>query len=132
MTTYLLDTSVIVDFLNGKRGRAALLRRILNEGHLLACSSVQVSEVYAGVRLHEEQKTEEFLRSLEYYEVSWDIARHAGYLKRDYARKGITLALADVTIAAVALDHHLGLITDNAKHYPMKDLEHYPMEPAGE
>lgn len=123
MTIYLLDTSVIVDALNGKRGRHALLKQLVEEGHLLACSSIQVTEVYAGLRSHEETTTEELLRSLEYYEVTWEIARLGGILRRDYGRRGVTLALADVTIAAVALAHGLALITDNVKHYPMKDLQ---------
>jgi predicted nucleic acid-binding protein len=127
MTTYLLDTSVIVDALNGKRDRHGLLKELLREGHLLACSSIQVTEVYAGLRPQEEEITEELLRSLEYYEVRWEIARHAGILKRDYARKGITLGLADVTIAAVALAYRLTLITDNPRHYPMDDLQRYQL-----
>ncbi len=127
MTTYLLDTSVILDVLNGKRGRDALLKQLVREGHLLGCSSIQVTEVYAGLRPQEESITEELLRSLEYFEVIWEIARLAGVLKRDYARRGITLALADATIAAVALTHRLTLITDNARHYPMRDLQRYTL-----
>ena len=51
----------------------------------------------------------------------------AGLLKRDYSRKGVTLATTDVTIAAVAIHHQLTLITDNLKHYPMKELRRYPL-----
>ncbi len=127
MTTYFLDTSVIIDALNGKRGRFELLKELLLQGHLLACSSIQVSEVYVGLRPHEERETEAFLRSLEYYDVTWEIARLAGVLKRDYAKRGITLALSDVTIAAVAITHQFTLITDNVRHYPMKDLRRYPL-----
>jgi predicted nucleic acid-binding protein len=127
MTTYLLDTSVIIDALNGKRNRPALLKQLLDDGHLLGCSSIQVTEVYAGMRPQEEVATEEFLRSLEYYAVTWAIARAAGILKCDYARRGLSLALADVTIAAVAPAHQLTLITDDARHYPMKDLRRYPL-----
>jgi len=127
MTTYFLDTSIMIDALNGRRGREVLLKQLLDDGHLLACSSIQVTEVYAGMRPHEQEATEEFLRSLEYYEVTWETARAAGMLKRDYARRGVSLALADVTIAAVALAHRLTLITDNARHYPMKDLHRYPL-----
>jgi len=127
MTTYLLDTSVILDVLNGKRGRDVLLNQLVREGHLLACSSIQVTEVYAGLRPQGEAATEELLRSLEYYEVTWEVARLAGVLKRDYARRGVTLALADATIAAVVLSNGLTLITDNVTHYPMKDLQRYPL-----
>jgi predicted nucleic acid-binding protein len=78
----------------------------------------------------EKALTEEFLRSLDYYNVTWEIARRAGLLRRDYTRRGITLALGDATIAAVALTHRLPLLTDNVKHYPMKELELYPLPSA--
>jgi predicted nucleic acid-binding protein len=127
MTTHLLDTSVIIDVLNSKRDRGQLLKDLLSQGDLLACCSINISEIYAGMRPKEEARTEQFLRSLEYYEVDWEVARLAGLLKRDYAKKGITLALPDTTIAAVAITHNLSLLTDNGKHYPMPDIKLYPM-----
>jgi len=127
MATYLLDSSVIIDALLAKRERDALLQELLRQGHLLACCPIQVAEIYAGMRPKEEALTTEFLRSLHYYEISWEVARRAGLLKGDYARRGFTLPLADVLIAAVALTHHLPLLTDNVRHFPMKDLELYPL-----
>lgn len=127
MATFLLDTSVIIDAVNGKRGRNQLLRDLLGQGHLLACCPINVTEVYAGMRSHEESKTLKLLQSLQYYPLAWPIARLAGELKRDYSRKGVTLATTDVTIAAVALYHELALMTDNTRHYPMKELDLYPL-----
>ena len=127
MATYLVDTSVIIDALNGKRGRRDLLLDLVRQGHLLACCPINVTEVYAGMRQKEEGATEEFLRSLEYYHVTWPVARVAGLLKRDYGQKGTTLTVADATIAAVALVHELTLMTDNVKDFPMKELALYPL-----
>ena len=127
MATYLVDTSVIIDALNGKRGRRDLLLGLVKQGHLLACCSINVTEVYAGMRQKEEAATEEFLRSLEYYHLTWPVARLAGLLKRDYGRKGTTVTIADATIAAVALAHELTLMTDNIKDFPMKELVLYPL-----
>jgi len=127
MATYLLDTSVIIDTINGKRNRQQLLTELLQQGHLLACCPINVTEVYVGLRPTEESRTQEFLESLKYYPILWQIARLAGLLKRDYSKKGITLATTDVTIASVALYHQLTLMTDNLKHYPMKDLSLYPV-----
>ena len=127
MAIYLLDTSVIIDALNGKRGRREFLLGLVKQGHLLACCPINVTEVYAGMRQKEEAATEEFLRSLEYYHLTWPVARLAGLLKRDLARKGTTLTVADATIAAVALVHELTLMTDNVKDFPMKDLTLYPL-----
>ena len=127
MPTYLLDTSVIVDALNNKRGRRDVLMGLATQGHLLACCAINVAEVYAGMRPKEESATEEFLRSLEYYPLTWPVARLAGLLKRDHARKGVTLTLADTSIAAVALMYQLTLITDNVKDFPMKGLALYSL-----
>jgi predicted nucleic acid-binding protein len=127
MTTYLLDTSVIIDVLNGKRNRDTLLKSLLSQGDLLACCAVNISEVYAGMRPKEETKTEAFLQSLDYYEINWEVAKRAGLLKRDYSKKGQTLSLADTTIAAVVLEYSLTLITDNVKHYPMPQLKLYQL-----
>ena len=127
MATYLLDTSVIVDALNGKQNRDYLFKELLQRGHLLACCSINVTEVYAGLRSHEETRTRELLESLQYLPISWAVARLAGLLKRDYGREGITLATTDATLAAVAIHYQLTLITDNLKHYPMKELSFYPM-----
>jgi tRNA(fMet)-specific endonuclease VapC len=122
MAIFLLDTTVIIDAVNGKRGRGRFLDELLAQRNLLACCSINVTEVYAGMRPHEAQATEAFLRSLRFYEVTWEIARLAGELKNERAKKGHTIALPDVTIAAVALTHKLALVTDNQKHFPMQEL----------
>ena len=127
MAIYLLDTSVIVDAMNGRRNRRELLADLLRHGNALACCTINVIEVYTGMRPHEESATAEFLGSLGYYEVTRLIARSAGRLRYDWARRGQTPALADATIAAVALAHGLTLMTDNNRHFPMRELQLYPM-----
>jgi len=122
MATYLLDTCVIIDALNDKRNRPGLLLELLRAGHLLACCPINVTEVYTGLRPREENVTAEFFLSLKYYPISQTAAKLAGLLKRDYARKGVTLNLGDATIAAVALENKLLLLTDNRKDFPMEGL----------
>ncbi|MEO8051045.1 MAG: type II toxin-antitoxin system VapC family toxin [Acidobacteriota bacterium] len=122
MAVLLLDTSVLVDALNGKRGRTQFLDELLAQGNLLACCSINITEVYAGMRPNEAVATEEFLRSLKFYEMTWDVARLAGELKSHWSRKGHALSLPDVTVAAVAVTNGLTLLTDNQKHFPMKEL----------
>ena len=123
MAIFLLDTSVIVDAINGKRARVQFLDGLVEQRNLLACCSINVTEVYAGMRPHEANVTEALLRSLRFFEVTWGIARRAGELKSEWAKQGHTLALPDVTIAAVTLAHGLILATDNRKHFPMPELQ---------
>ncbi len=127
MASYLLDTSVIIDLLNNKRGRDALLKALIVEGNSLACCAINITEVYAGMRPHEKARTDEFLNSLEYFQITREVAAKAGLLKRSWADRGVTLSVSDVTIAALALSGNLTLITDNAKHYPMPELKLYPL-----
>ena len=96
MTVYLLDTSVIIDLLNGKHGRDALLKQLLAEGSLLACCAVNVSEVYAGMRPNEKARTDEFMDSLDYYPITREIA------KRGPAEAGLGSTRPD----SLACGHH--------------------------
>jgi len=45
MATYLLDTSIIIDAIDNRKGRRQLLRDLLSQGNILACSPVNVAEV---------------------------------------------------------------------------------------
>ena len=122
MANYLLDTMVIIDCLRGRREVVDFLTRMASEGSIVGCCAINIVEVYAGMRENERQVTKKLLNSLEYYEVTRDLAELAGEYKREYAGKGITLSLSDVTIAAVAISNNLTLVTDNLKHYPMAEI----------
>src|ERR1035437_5671523 len=127
MATFLLDTCVIIDALNNKRGRPALLLDLVRSGHVLACCPINITEVYAGMRPKEEAATEELFASLQHFPIAPPAARLAGELKRDSARKGTTLNLGDVIIAAVAIHYELTLLTDNVKDFPMENLSLQPL-----
>jgi tRNA(fMet)-specific endonuclease VapC len=127
MATFLLDTSVIIDALNNRRGRRLFLLDLVKAGNVLACCPINITEVYAGMRPKEQTATEEIFASLQHFPIAPPAARLAGELKRDYGRKGITLNLGDVIIAAVAIHYSLALLTDNVKDFPMEGLSLYPL-----
>ena len=125
--TCLLDSGILIDALNGKRGRRQLLDRLIEDGADMACCSINVTEIYAGLRPGEEAKTERLLRSLKFYPVTWEIAKQAGELQNVWRRRNRTLSLPDTTIAAVALANDLTLVTGNVKDFPMPELRLYPL-----
>jgi predicted nucleic acid-binding protein len=127
MASYLLDTSVIVDALNQKRGRWQLLGSLVEAGDTLACSVVTLTEIHAGVRPKEIALTQQFLDAMEHYHLDSRLARDAGLLKNEWAQQGQTLGVVDVIIAATALAHNLVLMTDNRKDFPMTQLALYPL-----
>ena len=123
----LLDTTVLLDVLRARRNRRSLLAELVAGGHLLATAAINVGEVYAGMRVGEEKRTEAFLSSLDCYPITAAIARRAGSLKSAWAQKGKTLSLADMIVAATALEHGLALMTDNRKDFPLLELNFYPL-----
>jgi tRNA(fMet)-specific endonuclease VapC len=127
MAVCLLDSGIIIDILNEKRGRKQIVAHLIREGSEMACCSISVTEVYAGLRSGEETKTERLLRSLKFFEVTWEIARQAGNLQNHWRQQGRALALPDVSIAAVALAHDLTLLTGNTKDFPMPQLKLFPL-----
>jgi predicted nucleic acid-binding protein len=123
----LLDSCVIIDALNGRRGRREYLGKLLDRGHLLACCAVTLTEVHAGMRENEKVRTEQFLDSLEFFPIGVDVAKLAGSLSREWRQLGHTLSYTDVNIAAVGIHHDMALLTSNQKHFPMPELSLYPL-----
>jgi len=117
----LLDTSVLIDVLRLRHGRRELLAELARGGHTLATSSLNVAEVYAGMR------TDNFLDALDCYELTAAAGRLAGRLKSKYAGQGRTLTLADTIIAAIAIERRCILMTDNRKDFPMPELDFYDL-----
>jgi len=122
MANYLLDTTVIIDCLRGKGETVEFLGGIASEGSVAGCCLINIIEVFAGMREKERQVTKKLLDSLEYYEVTKELAEQAGEYKREYMKKGVTLSFSDITIAAVAIRNNLVLATDNPRRYPMTGL----------
>jgi predicted nucleic acid-binding protein len=129
-STCLLDSTVIIDVINDRNRRSQLLEALLAEGTLLACCAINVTEVCMGMRPNEAAKTEAFLASLEFYPVTWEVAKYAGARYREWRQKGLTLSLPDLTIAAVAITNGLDLATDNPKDFPMSDLRFHALPSA--
>jgi predicted nucleic acid-binding protein len=130
-STCLLDSNVIIDAINNRNRRSHLLEGLLAEGILLACCPINVTEISMGMRPNEAKKTEAFLASLEFYSVTFEAAKYAGELYREWRQKGVTLALPDLTIAAVAITNGLQLATDNPRDFPMSGLRLYPLPRTG-
>jgi predicted nucleic acid-binding protein len=119
----LLDSTVLIDVLREKHGRRVLLAELVARGKVLATSAINVGEVYSGLRVAEESRAETFFNALEIYPVTEKIARSAGSLRYAWARQGRTLALADMIVAATALEYGMQVMTDNRKDFPVPELK---------
>lgn len=115
MSVTVLDTTVLIDVLRGDETAVAWLS---GQDEVPACSEVTRAEVLRGVRSGERAATERLLNALRWIPVDDRVSRRAGELGRKH-RRGHALAVADLLIAATALELDAALATANTKHFPM-------------
>lgn len=130
MNPFLLDTNIIVNVLRQRGDARRFLQVLLDEGRPLAACAVTITEIYAGMRAHEEKATRTFMKSLVFLPVTAEIAEQAGLLKAHYARRGKILSIQDVTIAAICIAYDCTLVTENLKDFPMPELRVHPLKRA--
>jgi predicted nucleic acid-binding protein len=118
----LLDTSVLINLLHRRKEPTRLVRQLSLSGFQLAISTVNVAEIYAGMRSGEEQETEELLSAFPSFPVTEGIAKTAGEIVASRRRIGFTHSLVDMLIAATAVTHGFALLTDNRKDFEIPGL----------
>jgi predicted nucleic acid-binding protein len=123
-----LDTTVLIDCL---RGRPAVerLEALLRGGDVPLTTALNIEEIYRGLRPSEETAAARLIGGLVVLPLGEREGRRAGTWRRDFARRGVTLAQADCLIAAAAVVNDGTLATGNPKDFPMKGLriEHWPV-----
>ena len=129
MADYLLDTNGLILALRSDPKALDLLDALDRKREHVCISVATRTEILAGMRPHEEERTIELLGSLDNLLVDEITADQAGRLIYQYACQGIQLSFPDALIAATALHHGLTLATTNPKHFPIPDLR---LQPLGE
>jgi predicted nucleic acid-binding protein len=112
----LFDTTILIDYLRGRREAQDLLDT-QDERPLISVGSVL--ELYAGFKnKREEQRGERLLSEAKILPATQEIAKRAGVFSRLY-QPSHSLDDIDAIIAATAEHHGLALATLNVKHFPM-------------
>lgn len=121
-----MDTDFLIDLNRGRRNnlraRAEKLLLEINQEDLFI-SSVVVAEFMTGVPHPLREQVKKMLRELYFYLApNFEEAVLAGSLRQEWLSRGYTLAIADVTNAALAISRNLVLVTRNLSHYPFEQL----------
>lgn len=123
---FLLDTDFLIDLNRSKRHslrqRAEELLLGINSEDLFI-SSVTVTEFITGVPEGKQEAVQSMLQRLYFYVTpTYEEAVLAGKIRQKWLSKGYTLAISDVTNAALAKSRKLTLVTRNLSHYPFEQL----------
>lgn len=118
----IIDTDIAIDHFHGHRQAFEYFTQTLAEGEILAMSVVSLTEILAGMREGEQERTEKLFGLFVALDVDEQIARKAGEYLNEY-RNPQQIELADALIAATAFASGAELVTRNVKHYPMGDVK---------
>lgn len=126
MTDHLLDANALIDYFRNKESTLNLLESLEVQGHRLAICAVGLAELYSGFSLQQRITADPVVDSWFYYETTPAVAKEAGRYRYEFARVGTTLSATDSLIAAVAIANNATLITNNVRHFPMREIRLLP------
>jgi predicted nucleic acid-binding protein len=112
VSEYLVDTSIWVEFLRGEKTAIKnRLEKLLDENRAVV-SGIVLAELLTGIH---DEKDQDFLEDsflgLPFLEAPRDVFATAGKMGAALRKKGITLPLSDLLIAALAKAHGLTVLT---------------------
>jgi len=117
----LLDSTVLIDLLRGRRAVARVLAE-RRSGDVPYTSAVNVEEIVRGMRPSESAKVGLLFDGLRIVPIGREVAEQAGRWRREHAASGVTLSQADCLVAAAARSVHATLATANVKDFPMPEV----------
>lgn len=108
----IVDTSVWVEYFKGGDALTRAALRDLIRAEQTALVGVVLAELLQGCRTPKEaEMILSKLAGLRFLETDFSTWRRSGELSASLRRKGITLPLSDLIIAALALEHHCQVYT---------------------
>ena len=122
LSRYLLDTTVLIDHLRDLEPIQDFLLGLLQDGHVLGTSCVNLAEVERGLSPAQRERAAAFLERLAFFITTREAATRAGRYQNEQARRGITLHTGDALVAGTARVHGAVILTDNVADFPMTDI----------
>lgn len=127
MKGFFLDTSIIIDYLRGKKETIERVDKIEGE---LSSSFLCLAELYEGIyRARNSGKLEKdvtnFFKGLDYiYGIDERIAKIFGETRANLKKQGNVLEDIDIFLAATCIENNLVMLTQNKRHFQrVEDLQ---------
>lgn len=111
VSLYLLDADVVIDLFKQVSPAITLLRRLEDEGHILALSSPVIAEVASGLSEPQREAARAVLLGYPFLDTPSVAGFLAGELRDEIRQRGRMLCAPDALIAATALHHGATLVT---------------------
>jgi predicted nucleic acid-binding protein len=129
LAAVLLDTTVVIDLLRGRPDARRRLQALRDANDTAYVCAINVEETVRGLKPREHAPARALFEGLRTVPLGVAQGWQAGEWRREFARRGRTLAQADCLVAAAALALGGRLATGNPRDFPMRELtvEHWPV-----
>ena len=118
---YLFDSNIIIDFLADDKAVKDLVNKAKIENKAIYFSMVSVCEIYSGSNNEEIVILDKLFASERCLDVTLNISREAGLLRRRLLRENRNIKTPDAIIAATAKCNHLFLVTRDNDFKSLKE-----------
>lgn len=119
---YLLDTTVVLDFVHDRAGAVELVDRLFSEAETLFTCEVVTCEALSGGDERERRAIRALLTALEYVAIGPDGARWAASARRSGRAAHGARSLADALIAATTWNLGATLVTRNPSDFERQGI----------
>ena len=121
-----LDSDILSYYFSGNSKIYDKVAETINTGEKIALTAINVYELLKGFKWRSNKNKEllfsNFLETVPVFSMDNDTINLATDIYANLRRNGITISDADIIIASIVIRNNGKLVTNNMKHYDIKDL----------
>jgi predicted nucleic acid-binding protein len=119
---YLLDSNVVMSWLNGKEPARSLVVHLLRGPDRVCVNAITLAEVYSSLADTSRDDADRVMAAFEFWAIDEQVARDAGRRRWEYKRQGHQYNVPDMLMGAHALSLDAWIVTDDIRDFPMPGL----------
>lgn len=113
----LADTSILIDFFRKSEKFNSILLKLLKEGFDYSISVITQYEIYSGAKGTQVEYWQQFLKYTSVLPLDANAIDIAVNINNDLKRTSNQIDIADLFIAAIAIQNNLPIATLNKRHF---------------
>lgn len=107
----ILDSSAIIQILNGTRIGKEIKDRYMHREFISATTSISINEVLIGIKENKKEDVKKFFKELEILDFGSEAAYKSVEIEEELRKKGKLINKLDIYIASICLIHNIPIIT---------------------
>lgn len=113
----MVDTSILIDYYRKTDKNNSIWISLVRQGYEFSISAITKYEIYSGATQNQLNFWDEIIQSIFVFPFDENTVNTAVTINKDLKRKRKQIAIADLFIAASAVQYQIPFVTLNKKHF---------------